>query len=133
MPLDDDTFKIIEDHVSRISLLALRFDKPLTKDDPLFPNLNVHKVPEIWKPINPDTWSKWFKKYAQKSGLDNTWNIHELRHTMVSLMVQDMNVDPLVVSKRVRHADVGFTLNQYAHLFSGAQKEASQGIGELLK
>ena len=133
MPLDEDTFNLLEDHVSKISLLALRFDKPLTKDDPLFPNLSVSKVPDRWKPINPDTWSKWFKKYAQKSGLDNTWTIHELRHTMVSLMVQDMNLDPLVVSKRVRHADVGFTLNQYAHLFSGAQKEASEEIGKLLK
>ena len=42
---------------------------------------------------------------------------NEIRHTTATFLIVDLKLDPLTVSQRLRHADRGFTLNQYAHLY----------------
>lgn len=133
IPLDATTFELLKNHIQEITGMAIAYGRGITRDEPLFPNpLSVGKG-AAGKPVNPDTWSKWFKQNCKKAGLDTSFTIHELRHTTATLMIVDMGLDPLTVSKRLRHADTGFTLNQYAHLFSGAQRDASNKIGQLLR
>ena len=56
---------------------------------------------------------------------------HDLRHTSASLMLSAWR-DPKVVSERLGHATVGFTLDRYSHLLPGLQEEAAERTGALI-
>jgi integrase len=56
---------------------------------------------------------------------------HDLRHTLASLMLS-AGVNPKVVSERLGHATVGFTLDRYSHLLPGLQEEAAVRTGEVI-
>jgi hypothetical protein len=45
---------------------------------------------------------------------------HDLRHTFASLLIAQ-GADVVFVSGQIGHADAGFTLRVYAHLFEQAQ------------
>ena len=49
---------------------------------------------------------------------------HYLRHTHVSLLAA-AGVPPPVISARVGHATVGFTLTHYSHVLPGHQADAA--------
>tara|TARA_R100000655_G_scaffold51545_2_gene89343 strand:- start:159 stop:434 length:276 start_codon:yes stop_codon:yes gene_type:complete len=82
------------------------------------------------KPMNPDTWANRIKRLCKEANIDR-YTLHEIRHTMVSLL-NNKNVDVLTISKRVGHSNVGFTLNQYGHLYNGAQEVATKKLNEIL-
>ena len=48
---------------------------------------------------------------------------HDLRHTHASLLLQS-RVNPKVVSERLGHSSVAFTLDIYAHVLPGMQADA---------
>jgi integrase len=41
-------------------------------------------------------------------------------------------VDPLAISRRLGHASVSFTLEQYGHLFENADDDAADAAADLL-
>ncbi|MGA2186260.1 MAG: tyrosine-type recombinase/integrase [Bryobacteraceae bacterium] len=61
---------------------------------------------------------------------------HALRHSHASQLLRD-GVSPKIISERLGHSKVGFTLDVYSHLLPGMQEEAAShvesGIGEALK
>ena len=132
IPLDPQTFELVKSFIEQLTIMAKRYDTSLSSDMPLFLNPETLRTNKV-APFNPDTWSKWFKQLVKKSGIDQDFTIHELRHTTATILIMELKYDPLIVSKRLRHADVGFTLSQYTHVFSGAQRQASEEIGEFLK
>ena len=56
--------------------------------------------------------------------------LHDLRHTHASLLLQ-AGVSPKVVSERLGHATVGFTMPVYAHVIPGMQADAAAAFGDL--
>jgi integrase len=57
--------------------------------------------------------------------------LHDLRHTHAShLLMAGINVK--VVSERLGHASVSFTLDSYAHVMPGQQAEAAATAAGLL-
>ncbi len=73
--------------------------------------------------IHPDSLTKWFRHFVDRSGLPKV-TIHSLRHTYASLMIAD-GTPLVVVSKRLGHAQVSTTANIYAHVISSADEKAS--------
>jgi integrase len=57
--------------------------------------------------------------------------IHDLRHTSATLLLR-AGVGAQVVSKRLGHAKVGFTLDTYAHVLPDQQREAAQALDSIL-
>ena len=49
---------------------------------------------------------------------------HDLRHTHATLLLQ-AGISPKVVSERLGHATVGFTMRVYAHVIPGMQADAA--------
>ncbi len=64
---------------------------------------------------------------AQPEGLLPRIRLHDLRHTHATLLLAS-GVNAKIVSERLGHASVAFTLTVYAHVLPGQQKEA---IGRL--
>ncbi|MFU8842139.1 MAG: tyrosine-type recombinase/integrase, partial [Nitriliruptoraceae bacterium] len=54
---------------------------------------------------------------------------HDLRHTHASLAA---GVNPKVVSERLGHSSVAFTLDTYAHVMPGMQPDAAQMFIDLV-
>ena len=78
---------------------------------------------DLGQPIRPDSVSQAFARLVEQSGLAKV-RLHDLRHTHASqLLMADVNVK--VVSERLGHASVSFTLDVYGHVMPGQQAAAS--------
>ena len=74
------------------------------------------------QPLNPDTITPGFAKLAKRAGLK--LRFHDLRHTHATLMLKS-GVHPKIVSERLGHATVAFTLDTYTHVVPGLQEAAA--------
>jgi integrase len=57
--------------------------------------------------------------------------LHGLRHSWASLALQ-AGVHPKVVSERLGHATVSFTLDTYSHVMPGMQEDAAARVASLV-
>ena len=71
----------------------------------------------------PDAFSTAFRRLARKAGL--RCRLHDLRHSHATQLLGDLKINPKVVSERLGHSRVGFTLDTYAHVLEGMQEEAA--------
>lgn len=78
---------------------------------------------EFGVPIQPRTVYGWFKALTKEAGLPEI-RFHDMRHTAASLMIQ-RGLPPKVVSDRLGHKDVAFTMRVYAHLYDEQRVEAA--------
>ncbi len=79
---------------------------------------------------HPDTISQAFDRLVAASDLQRI-RLHDLRHTHAShLLAAGVNVK--VVSERLGHASVAFTLDVYAHVMPGQQAHAAAAAAALV-
>ena len=91
---------------------------PAWKDhDLVFP-----KADGIW--WNPPAISLAFRRAVKAAGVPEI-RLHDLRHSHASLLLA-AGVNPKVVSERLGHSSVAFTLDTYAHVIPGMQPEAAE-------
>jgi integrase len=74
---------------------------------------------------------KEFKKFIAEAGV-SVIRFHGLRHTAASLMLNH-GVQAFIVSRRLGHSTVQITMDLYGHLMPGAQREAADLMGELVR
>ena len=72
-------------------------------------------------PWPPSSFSRAFGEVLQARGLPRI-RFHDLRHGHASHLLRQ-GVHPKVVSERLGHTSVGFTLDTYSHLLPGMQAE----------
>ena len=58
--------------------------------------------------------------------------LHDLRHTHATLMLK-AGVHPKIVSERLGHSTVAFTLDTYSHVVPGLQEAAAKAFDDCLK
>ena len=81
----------------------------------------------IGRPVYDSTVRRAFYAIVSRAGLAH----HDLRHTAATLMLQ-AGVNAKVVSERLGHAKVGFTLDTYSHMLPDMQREAAQVMDDIL-
>lgn len=81
-------------------------------------------------PEDPDVVSQRFDRFVARLGLPAI-SFHGLRHTHATLLLLD-GVPPHVVSMRLGHRSVAFTLQQYAHVLPQQQAEAVERLAAKL-
>ncbi len=81
-------------------------------------------------PIHPDALTKQFIKAVKASGLPRI-RLHDLRHTHATLALQ-AGIHPKVVSERLGHASVAFTLDTYSHAVPAMHEEAAEKLGAVV-
>lgn len=79
---------------------------------------------------NPGSVSHAFDRAVKWTGLRRI-RFHDLRHTHATLLLES-GVNPRVVSERLGHSSVAFTLDTYAHVLPGMQPEAAQMFSDLV-
>ena len=74
-------------------------------------------------PIHPDYFSQCFERLLAKGALPRI-RLHDLRHTHATILLK-AGVPAKVVSERLGHANVAFTMNVYQHVLPGMQADAA--------
>ena len=74
-------------------------------------------------PIHPDLISQTFERAVAKLDVPRI-RLHDLRHTHATILLQQ-NVHPKVVSERLGHSSVAFTMTVYQHVMPGLQAQAA--------
>ena len=80
--------------------------------------------------VHPDRFTQMFDKHVKNSGLPRI-RLHDLRHTHATLALA-AGVHPKVVSDRLGHATVAFTLDVYPHAVPALQEEAAERVAALV-
>lgn len=83
---------------------------------------------EFGEPTAPRTLYGWYQELVAEAGLPYL-RFHDLRHTAASLMIQ-RGLSPKVVSDRLGHTDIAFTMRVYAHLYDEQREEAAFDLEE---
>lgn len=81
-------------------------------------------------PLHPDFVSQTFDRAVKRGGLPRI-RLHDLRHTYATISLSS-GVHPKVVSERLGHATVAFTLDVYSHSVPALQAEAAERIAALI-
>jgi integrase len=103
-------------------------DRMLLGDD--YENSGLVFTREDGRFVHPDRFSQLFDKYVEKAGLRRI-RLHDLRHTHATLALA-AGVHPKVVSERLGHATVAFTLDVYSHAVPALQEEAADRVAALV-
>ena len=83
------------------------------------------------EPIHPHALYEAFRRIMRRSGVP-TVRFHDLRHTHGSLLIKE-GVPVKVVSERLGHANIAFTMQTYQHLLPGMQADAARTVERLTK
>jgi integrase len=81
---------------------------------------------EDGKPYAPNYVTRAFREAVARTELPCI-RLHDLRHTWASLALA-AGVNPKVVSERLGHATVSFTLDTYSHVMPGLQEGAAERV-----
>lgn len=73
-------------------------------------------------PMVKSTLNRAIKRYSKLAGVHSI-TPKGLRHSHASYLINDLNEDVLVVSKRLGHSNPNITLNTYSHLWNGRSRE----------
>ena len=60
-------------------------------------------------------------KYSKRAGVRRI-QAKALRHSHASLLINEYNVTPLLIQKRLGHTDIRTTLGIYSHLYPNADE-----------
>ena len=74
-------------------------------------------------PVHPDLISQTFQRFMAQIDLP-TIRLHDLRHNHTTILLQH-NVHPKIVSERLGHSNISFTMTVYQHVMLGMQAETA--------
>jgi integrase len=81
--------------------------------------------------MHPDIFSQLFDRTVAKLDVPNI-SLHDLRHTHATLLLK-AGVNVKVVSERLGHANIAFTMHVYQHVLPGMQAAAADTFSLLLR
>lgn len=82
------------------------------------------------QPWHPSVITRAFSRLVERMDLPRI-RLHDVRHSHASHMLA-AGVNARVVSERLGHSTVGFTLSVYAHALDGQQAEAAEAVARLV-
>ena len=118
--LDEQTTDVLARWRRRLTRDGL----PHERDDWMFVN-------PAGRYVNPESISQLFDRLQRQLPDLSRIRFHDLRHTHASLLIMD-GVPVKVVSERLGHANVAFTMHTYQHLLPGMGATAARQFAALL-
>lgn len=122
--LDNFTARMPIEHQRESERIAEMFGRELADSDYIFGRLDRRL------PCHPQALSDAWRRTVRALELPSI-RLHDLRHTAASLLLA-AGVDAKLISERLGHSSVGFTLTVYGHLMPGAQAEAAEKLAIIL-
>jgi integrase len=122
--LDPVTVQALRDHETR------QLEERLAMGGGWGNELDLVFTREDGSPIHPQAFSEAFERHAAAAGLPKL-SLHSLRHTHATLSLR-AGVHPKVVSERLGHATVAFTLDTYTDALPDMQETAAALVASLV-
>ena len=127
--LDAHTIAMLREHRSECARSAEMFGRTLTDADPVFAPASEYGKGQKARPWRNDAYSQLWWRTAKRLGIRA--RLHDLRHTSASLLLA-AGVNARVISARLGHSTVAFTLDTYSHLLPDADSEAAEKLAAIL-
>lgn len=121
--LDPYTVEVLREHVSR-----LRAERAAWGDS--YPDHGKLFVYEDGRQLHPDTITRRFNRLVDKADLPRI-TLQGVRHSYATVSM-DAGINPKIVSERIGHSNVGFTMATYVQRSPGLDKQAATTIAELI-
>ena len=115
--VDDTTLQVLKDWKGRQSKLNENIDFVISLDG---------------TPYSINLLRKMMIKYCLKADVKFIQN-KAFRHSHASLLINEYNITPLLIQKRLGHANIKTTLSVYSHLYPNADKEIMDNLKNLIK
>ncbi|MGB9825061.1 MAG: tyrosine-type recombinase/integrase [Desulfofundulus sp.] len=126
------TVVLPEEVVKILKALKIEQAKQKLKAGPLYQDNGLVFATSIGTPLNPENITKrHLYPVLEKAGLPRI-RFHDLRHTHATLLLLK-GENFKVVSERLGHSSVAFTLKTYAHVLPGMQEGAAKRINAVLE
>ncbi len=122
LALDPFTLTVLKVHVAML-------DRERTEFGPDYQDHGVLFCWENGRAPHPDTITRRFKRLAA-AGLPEI-DLHDVRHSYATAG-RDAKIDWKVLSKRIGHADVAFTMRQYVQADLEADRQVANTLAELI-
>jgi integrase len=121
--LDRRTVTVMRDHLEAQQKMRRQIGPGWNDQQLVFPRADGR----WW---NPPAVTLAFIRAVKRAGVPRI-RLQDLRHTHASLLLA-AGVNPKVVSERLGHSSVAFTLDTYAHVMPGMQPDAAQLFTDLV-
>jgi integrase len=121
--IDPATAHALEQHRKRQGEIAQRVGEPWNERNLVF-------VSPEGDPYKPESISQAFERTVARVGLPRL-RFHDLRHTHATLLLAS-GANAKVVSERLGHSSVAFTLDTYGHVLPGQQASAANAVARLI-
>lgn len=122
--LPPNVFTLLSEYKCWQTIERLRLGSKWVNNDYIFTQWNG-------KAINPDTFTKYFQKFAKKNNLPEGLHLHSLRHTNATLLIAG-GMNPRTVSNRLGHAQTSTTMNIYSHAIQSADAKSAEILEDIL-
>ncbi|MBN2405191.1 MAG: site-specific integrase, partial [Coriobacteriia bacterium] len=129
--LDPETIARLKAHKAANAADRLKIGEAWKKLDLIFPNVWQQRQVAPGTPLRPTTATRIFRRIADGAGLEGV-RFHDLRHAHATFALR-AGQNPLIVSRRLGHADVQTTLSIYAHVLPGDDKDAAVAVADAIQ
>jgi integrase len=82
------------------------------------------------RPLHPENIANWFEQHTRAAGLPRI-RLHDVRHSYATAALK-AGISAKVISERLGHASVAFTLQTYSHVIPGMDKDAATTVADLI-
>jgi integrase len=133
LDLSEETVLLLREHKRQQAVLKLKNRLQYIDNGLVFAQeWEDQKSPQsaLGLPLHRSSIGHQLDQLCEKSGVKRI-TVHGLRHTCATLLML-AGVPPVVVQKRLGHADAALTLNIYSHVLPNMQKDAAKRLATLL-
>src|SRR5512132_453796 len=82
------------------------------------------------RPLHPENIASWFEQHTRAAGLPRI-RLHDVRHSYATAALK-AGISAKVISERLGHASVAFTLQTYGHVIPGMDRDAAVTVADLI-
>lgn len=125
IPLPDDLVAELKAHRARQAQEKL-FAGPAYEDN------NLVFANELGQPLDPRSFNRWFYELRDKAGLPKDVNLHALRHTYATRLLE-RGVSLKVIQQLLGHSKFDVTADIYSHVAPELQREAVAVLNGLFR
>jgi len=120
--LPDFVCGALKKHITKRALLA---------QSPDWKESGLVFTTDIGTAINPQNMLKHFKANLRAASLPNI-RFQDLRHSVVSFLLVEKNLNPKLVAELVGHSTTKLTMDRYAHLINPLSRLVADTLGDIV-
>ena len=77
--------------------------------------------------LDPDSYSKAFKRLAENAGLPKAVRLHDIRHAVATALLEQ-GIHPTITSAVLGHSNPAFTMSTYQHVRNSMTDKAAKAL-----